>query len=151
MKHAVIHIRLATLDDAGFLLRLRNDPETRLNSHNTDPVEEAGHVVWLERNLKDPQVKIYIAALEGRPVGTVRVTAESTWKHFSWTVAPECRGQGYGHEMVNTVAGCTDGLLRAEVKVGNVSSQKIATKAGFILEHEKDGVRYYVLTTRSKA
>lgn len=141
-----MEIRLANPDDAAFLHRLRNDPETRLNSHNIGPVSWDDHVRWLDWNLKDQCVKIYIGASFGVDVGNVRVSEESTGRLFSWTIAPEHRGKGYGYALVRAVVNATGGRLKAEIKAGNIGSRLIAERAGFSLDHERNGILYYHIT-----
>lgn len=142
----MIHLRNANMQDAAFLHRLRNDLETRANSHNTAPTSWSDHVRWLDWNLKDQFVKIYIGVIFDADVGTVRVEEESTGKLFSWTIAPEHRGKGYGQALVKAVANATGGRLKAEIKAGNIGSQVIAERAGFVLDYEKSGILYYHIT-----
>ena len=66
----MIKIRPAKIDDAGFLFRLRNDPVTRDNSYTTDPVSMPDHMRWLDWNLKDQFVKLYISTIFGEDIGT---------------------------------------------------------------------------------
>ena len=142
---SVIHLRPATLDDADFMLRLRNDPETRLNSHNTAMIARADHMAWLADALKGDLIRIYVASVDERPVGTVRVDDAVTHKMLSWMVAPEPRGRGHGARMVRAVVDRTPELLRAEVKSFNVASRRIAERAGLLLDREADGVCRYAI------
>jgi len=142
----MIHLREATTEDAAFLHRLRNDPKTRANSHNTDIVSWDDHVRWLDWNLKDQLVKIYIGVIGGQNIGVVRVEEEATGKLFSWTISPEHRGKGYGQALVKAVVDAIEGRLKAEIKAGNIASRIIAERSGFILDYEKNEILYYHIT-----
>ncbi len=140
-------MRPATLGDADRLLAWRNDPAVRAASHSTGPVEAAGHRRWLERILADADRQLFIAEEDGVPVGSVRADADSGaggGKLLSWTVAPEARGRGVGKRMLAALLACLPGPVRAEVKVGNPASARIAAAAGLILDREAGGVLHFV-------
>jgi RimJ/RimL family protein N-acetyltransferase len=119
-------LRPATMDDAERLFAWRNDPETRAQSLTTDRVPWDDHVAWLERSLAMPERTLLIAEVAGTPVGTVRLDGEE----MSWTVAPEHRRKGYAKEMVR-LALPRDAT--AQIKRGNLASQKVARAAGLQL------------------
>lgn len=137
-------IRPATPDDAGILFAWRNDPATRAASHNTDEVALAGHLAWLESSLRMDGRKLYIAEVGGVAVGTVRVDYGEHDAELSWTVAPEARGNGHAKRMVSMVADELSGPIRAEVKVGNAASVKVAQAAGMALLREEAGVLHFL-------
>ena len=139
-------LRRATMADAHMLLRWRNDPATRAASHNTDEVSLDGHLRWLAATLENPRRDLWIAEDDG-PVGTVRADHSDGVAELSWTVAPERRGHGVGSRMVSLAASQIDGPIRAEVKVGNEASRKIAESAGMTLEREEGGVLYFARHT----
>ena len=138
-------LRPATPDDAQRLFEWRNDPVTRANSHNTAPILYADHLRWLDWNLKDPFVRIFIGMVNWIDIGTVRVEEENTGKLLSWTVAPDHRGNGYGLSLVKAVVAITPGKLKAEIHRHNAPSLKIAVGAGMTLDHETAGICYYTL------
>lgn len=120
-----MEIRPATMDDAQRLFDWRNDPLTRAMSINTEPVEWTGHVAWLERRLSRNAPMLFIAEIDGAPVGTFRIDADE----ISYTVAPEHRGRGAAKAMLQ-IAFARFGKLRAEIKPENVASIKAALAAG---------------------
>lgn len=107
------------------------------------------HVAWLERVLSNPDRRLFIAKHNGKPIGTVRSDFDGTSNELSWTIAPGSRGKGYGVEMVRRMVSLVARPVRAEVKVGNIASAKIAEAAGMKLEREEDGVLYYSLEATS--
>ncbi|MGA9658680.1 MAG: GNAT family N-acetyltransferase [Asticcacaulis sp.] len=142
----MIHLRPAVLEDAEFLFRLRNDAETRRASLHTDAVSWPDHTGWLDRQLKDQPVKIYIGMAGHEPVGTVRFEYVSTDRILSWTVAPEHRGKGIGKPMVEAlIRGLAGGRLKAQIKPDNLASRRIAESVGMMLEGQTDALCVYVL------
>lgn len=117
-------IRPATMDDAELLYAWRNDPVTRQNSINPEPVEWAGHVSWLGKRLSLEAPGLFIA-VTSEPVGTVRIDGDE----ISYTVAPEHRGKGIATKML-TLARERFGAKEAQIKTENLASISAATKAG---------------------
>ncbi len=89
-----LHLRPATLDDAKILFDWRNDSETRKHSGNQKEISWNEHLSWF--NSKPDSRLIYIAEVNGIPVGTIRANENE----LSWTVAPEARGQNLGKAIV---------------------------------------------------
>ena len=136
-------LRKAKMPDLELLYEWRNHPNTRNASHNTNKITPAEHENWLQTSLTNPDRSIYIAEENGCPIGTVRVDRCEEVFELSWTVAPESTGRGIGKRIVREVADKIKGQIRAEIKVGNTASKRIAEYAGLRLEHEKDGILYY--------
>lgn len=122
--------RLAKLEDADVLLQWRNDLQTRVSSRNMDIVKIDGHRKWLAAVLQDSKRHLYVVECEGVLVGTVRIDEQNGMSELSWTVAPEHRGKGLGKRMVLKLASSVERPIYAEVKKGNVASEKIALHAG---------------------
>jgi len=118
-------LRPANIDDAERLFNWRNDPLTRAMSINTAPVEWDGHIGWLKRRLSLPAPNLYVAEVDGVPVGTVRVDDDE----ISYTVAPERRGKGFATQML-IAARRQFGSLCAEIKRENEASIRAAVSAG---------------------
>ncbi len=138
-----LSIRPATLQDAELLLQWRNDPVTRQASHQTAEIAWSEHLDWLTRSLANPSRRIFIVEENKVPVGTVRVDESEGVSELSWTVAAVGRGRGIGKRMVALVAHRLKGPIRAEVKVGNEASRRIAESAGMHFDHERDGVWHF--------
>jgi RimJ/RimL family protein N-acetyltransferase len=148
-------LRPATLGDAAFLLRLRNDPETRANSFNDAEVTEEGHLIWLARSLESPDRQLYVAEVDGIPVGTIlaevdgipvgtiRADKGTGATELSWTVAPEHRGKRHGSTMLKVLKSRIPGGLVAHIKPSNAASRSMAVGAGFRLYRLRDGAYEY--------
>jgi RimJ/RimL family protein N-acetyltransferase len=130
--------------DAGRLLTWRNDPVTRGNSHVAPAIDAEEHGRWLASTLSNSERQLWIAEVDGQPVGTVRVDHDDAGYRLSWTVAPEARSQGIGKRMVADIVGRLGSVpVRAEVKAGNIASVQVAEHAGLKLQFERDGVLFF--------
>src|SRR5712671_2099135 len=91
-----------TWDDSADLLRWRNDPVTRANSHSTGEVSQEDHDAWMTACMSPshPKGQVWIADVDGTSVGVIRVNPEC---EVSITVAPEHRGKGYSKQMLKQV------------------------------------------------
>ena len=130
-----MNLRPASIDDAKTLFDWKNDPVTRSNSRNTGMTEWDGHVKWLQRTVNGevPTRRLYVAELDGVPVGTVRADQheDGAWE-LSYTVAPDYRGRGIGKAMVVQFAReVLPGVkMICEIYKGNISSERIAAALG---------------------
>jgi RimJ/RimL family protein N-acetyltransferase len=147
--HGTLHLRPATLADAGILLAWRNDAATRLASHNGAVVTLDEHRAWLSASLVNPDRRIWLACRGPEPVGTVRAdrtpapppgSFETT---LSWTVSPDHRGGGTGRAIVALAVQAVTGPLHAEVRLGNTASARIAQSVGLQFDGEHQGVLHF--------
>ncbi|WP_286765826.1 UDP-2,4-diacetamido-2,4,6-trideoxy-beta-L-altropyranose hydrolase [Rhodopirellula sp. UBA1907] len=123
-------LRPATYEDWRILLEWRNDPETRSASRQSKSVTETDHCQWLKTILACDANQMMIAEVNGQPVGTVRLDGTDP-SVISWTVAPNCRGKGYGKQMVKLMIRNTDRRINAVARTSNLGSCRIAIAAGF--------------------
>jgi RimJ/RimL family protein N-acetyltransferase len=130
-------LRPAETSDARLLLTWRNDPGTRRWTETGEIVPWPTHVTWLGEVLVSPRQHLLIAEAGGEPVGTARFVnhGDDMWE-IGYTVAPECRGQGFGTKLVATALefaketmGPTE--IRAAVDSGNEASVALLRRLGF--------------------
>src|SRR5690554_1334050 len=139
--------RNANIEDARLLFDCRNDPTTRANSRSAAELALDAHVSWLKETLDNPMRRLFIAEQDGQPIGIVRADQETDeLVELSWTVAPEARGRGVASQMVqlaiNEVLGSCS--VRAEVKIGNEPSIRIAKAAGMqVTKQEGEMLHFY--------
>ena len=74
-------LRPATFNDESLLLQWRNEPQARANSSYSGEVTPEGHKAWLQRIMLDNETHLYIAEIEGIPIGQGRI--ERAWKAYS--------------------------------------------------------------------
>jgi len=136
--------RSATLDDAELLLKWRNNLETRLASINSDMISKEDHIKWFTKLITKNNIILLIAEKNNKPVGTIRIEIKNNIKELSWTVAPAQRGKGIGKLMLYEIVRQLNGNLIAKIKKENIPSVKMAEYAGFKLDHESDGLLFYI-------
>lgn len=141
--NTTLSLRLAKLDDAGILLEWRNNPATREASHNTVLISETEHIQWFKNILANENRTLYVAEIDGVLVGTVRMDWDTSGYELSWTVSPDMRGTGIGKAMVCKLANQISQSIRAEIKVGNIPSVRIAEGAGMVFQSENNGILHY--------
>jgi len=139
-------LRRATIEDAEVIFEWRNDPVTRLSSHNTEAIDFSSHVAWFRATLENPMRQLLIAEQDGVPVGTVRTDYDANGSaELSWTIAPGARGQGIAKHMVKAVADevAKKCVVKAEVKVGNTASVKVAEAAGMQMARQDGEILHF--------
>lgn len=128
-----LKLRKATMDDAGFLLSLKNDATMRkfaVVSH--EKIKKADHIKWLKMNVGS----IFIIRKWGEDIGMFRIANGEV----SINIAPIARGQGIGSKVLKKF--CPKGVW-AKIVDGNVASMRIFLKNGFeIVDHKEN---YYIL------
>ena len=151
-------LRPATDADEGLLLEWRNEPETRRQSLQQAPVSPEQHARWFRDRLARPsECRIYIAEIEGAPVGQARVDLMGEGRgEISVAVAVASRGRGLGRALIAkaTEAAAADlgaGSVVAVVRRENAASLRAFEAAGYGEPRaaERDGEPVFVLTWRA--
>lgn len=127
-------LRPMTMDDAEFMLELKNYPETRqfaIMSHEEIKLED--HLKWLAHHVHEFKV---IVSETKNPVGAVRVHE----KEISIWIDRNYWGKGIATKTINTVA---EKGHWARIVDGNVGSFRAFTKAGFYPVFHAEN--YYIL------
>jgi UDP-2,4-diacetamido-2,4,6-trideoxy-beta-L-altropyranose hydrolase len=94
-------LRPISMDDAQHLFDWANDPATRKNSFNSEPILWAAHVEWLQKKLTDSSARLFMLELDGVVCGHIRYQLEKTGDALlSFVVAPGFRGMGIGDALV---------------------------------------------------
>jgi RimJ/RimL family protein N-acetyltransferase len=122
-------LRVATADDLPFLLRLRNDPETRQWSRTTEEISEAEHRDWFEKTTD----RIFVAELDSgdERIGTVRFVRHPHELEMGIVIAPEHRGKGYAARMISAGIENAWAPVVAYVREDNLKSLSAFKRAGF--------------------
>lgn len=148
-----LRLRLATAADSDRLLAWRNDPAAIRWSVTGSAVERAEHATWFATRLDDPGCRLWIAEVDGEPVGQVRIDVADGIGTVSLAVAPSYRGRGLAPALlmalideVATEVQVTG--LRAIVHPDNVRSVRAFTTAGFTEAGTEDA---FTVFTRPQA
>lgn len=151
-------LRPMTMDDADFMLELKNDPITREFAILThDEIQRDAHIAWLEKHLHEFQV---IQEFRDRNIGAVRVqdvtipTPPGYAKTYSGSdlevsiwIASKYRGCGWGSDALRSVRKMR---MSAKIVIGNVPSMRAFIKAGFHPEKLVDNT-YYIFRYYDKS
>lgn len=117
-----------TLDDADFMLELKNYPETRKFALQTsEEIKKEDHYKWLPNNLQYFQVIEFKDSLmyKTASVGAIRIQDNevSIWLHR------DARGKGLALIALNSVK--QEGMT-AKICTGNLPSLRAFIRAGFL-------------------
>ena len=133
--------RPATMDDADFLLRLRNDPATVAASRQQRPVEKTDHLAWLAMAICNPAITLSVAVVGSLRVGTVRLDHRECpggcATEVSLTVAPSMRGQGLARHLILSAMDVNPYQCRrwsAEARRENIPSLWAFLSAGWLID-----------------
>jgi RimJ/RimL family protein N-acetyltransferase len=139
----VVTLRPAGAEDAAQLYAWRVDVETAHQSVGPPPPTFAAHREWLDTQLRDPGVALFVAHDAERRVdiGVVRLERRDDETELSITVAPEQRGRGYSHDLIARGVDAA-GAVRvvARVKPRNERSLRAFRSSGFAGGTERDGL-----------
>jgi UDP-2,4-diacetamido-2,4,6-trideoxy-beta-L-altropyranose hydrolase len=95
----LLKLRPATAGDDNLLYEGRNARATRLASHDTRPLQWPAHLAWLHATLADPRRALFVAEVEGQPIGMLRYDRHPTEPgraEVSLYLFEACLGQGWG-------------------------------------------------------
>lgn len=135
-------LRPATFADEQILLEWRNEPQARANSSFTGEILPEMHKAWLTRIILENETHLYIAEVDGIPIGQGRI--ERAWKAYSkkmdsaligYSIDVNHRGKGYGKQLAGKLVNLAKnthgyGLVMCRIKRGNMCSVKVAIDAG---------------------
>jgi RimJ/RimL family protein N-acetyltransferase len=135
----VVRVRPAGLEDRDVLLAWRNDPTAYQWYRDATPVDGAAHDAWLGRLLARGEDTLWVAELEGIPVGSVRLDLhEDGAADVSIVVDAGHRGHGTGRLLLAWVEEQSPRLgvsvLVALVQQDNAPSRTLFEGAGYTLQ-----------------
>lgn len=135
------------LIEKNMLYKWCNDSECRKNSLQTHKITYEEHCAWFKNKMEDKNCYMYIAKVEDRPVGQIRVDIQNNEGLISYSVAKEYRGNGIGKEMLSSIEEQSEicdlvDYLVATVKKDNIGSRRCFEKIGYKGSLNKDVYRY---------
>ena len=151
-------LRRAVGEDARTLLEWANDPVTRQNSFQTEPIAWETHVAWFERKLTQDHCAFFIAEDGDQAVGTIRFElGDADTAEVSFSLAPAARGRGLAAKMLRLASftALDEGFCQSVtgwVKSTNLASITAFERAGFeirrrAMQHDTESVEF--MATRS--
>lgn len=132
-----VGLRLAEERDCQLLWELRNDPQTRASSFQTEVIPLEDHQRWFSKALVSADTRIFVVQEpSGRSIGYVRFYFRDGNAEVSVSIEPGSRGKGLGAEAVRMASDrllSEDGIQRvvAYIKPANSASVQAFQRAGF--------------------
>lgn len=134
-------IRPLAAADGAALLAWRNDPSAYRWFRDSRPLTDSEHDAWMSSRLADDRVSVWVAVLDGVPLGCVRLDPEPDGSaEVSIVVDPTRRGMGVGGRLLDhciaKARGRQLGTVVAEIHSGNAASLALFTGRGFTVAGE---------------
>lgn len=141
--------RKATEGDMLLYFKWANDPMTRLQSFQPDPIQIEDHRAWYRKKMADPKVMMYIMQYKGKPVGQIRFSINGV-ALLSYSIDPEQRGKSFGTYMVQQAIKELEKDLERPINVvgyvkkDNLASNKALSNLGFksIKSDQETSIKY---------
>lgn len=140
----MINLRKVTIEDAGNLLKWKNEEDTRKNSIVTgEMIKLEDHLVWLKKTLEDPSIDFWIIEDDGLPMGDLRLNHGRTETEISIRLDKASRGKGLATAVVGMVE-CSNKLV-AKIVAHNLASMRVFISNGYKpYEYIQGEVNYYI-------
>jgi RimJ/RimL family protein N-acetyltransferase len=139
-------IRNAEIRDIIFLWRLRNEPEVRKNSFNSQPVRFLEHLIWFTKTLKSSKRILLIINDNENKIGQIRfdLSANADEADISLSISDKYRNQSYTSWAIETGSKrlLNDFIqinkIVAKVKHSNLASQRALVVSGYVFKEAND-------------
>jgi UDP-2,4-diacetamido-2,4,6-trideoxy-beta-L-altropyranose hydrolase len=140
----LVAARSVHLGDAKLLYRWQCHPETRKHSFNTSIPSWDEHCAWLEGNLANCSVALFVIDINDRPCSCLRLDwSERGRAEVSIYVAPNSHGLGVGTKSLSMLRRMYPSLIiDARILLENHASIKLFKKCNFVQEGDEHYVSY---------
>lgn len=136
-----LELRQVTLEDADYLLKLRNEPTTQQASINSREVGIQEHESWLNSKLSDSSCQFFIGVHDSRKIGFIRADERNSSLEISLAVSPEHRGLGYCEKLLMSLIEINPSTaFTAKIKEANKASMACFKKVGFEVKFTEAGI-----------
>ena len=132
-----IIVRPASFDDVDLLFHWRNLPEIIKLSSSRRSVSWPEHTSWLSSSLESDCIKIFIAQVNGVPIGQVRLEFGNSIAWLSIYLLPAFCGMGYGTYLIKLITSQAQDYfpkissVDAVIRNDNIRSISSFSRAGF--------------------
>ena len=136
-----IALRPASAADAELLHAWRNDERARRHFFDPSAVSFADHLQWLQKCLRDPERRLFLALDQGVPAGCLRLDLRDHVAEISFYVNPDRYGEGIGTAILRAARDWTlanlPGVRRLSGSVlqSNRASHAAFAAAGYARSH----------------
>ena len=145
MYSELLNFRNVRFDDAKTLLAWRNDPEVRSLSFHNARIKIQEHEQWLTKSLAMPgRILLMAEDQQGNPIGKVQIDFtcdQMSSVTIGIVVGLENRSRGLGTVLIEKattalfIAEKNVQQIVAQIKPGNLASERAFRKAGFVSKH----------------
>lgn len=133
MNNIALNIKLRSVKkkDFDFILKIRNEEETRQACHDTSVISTEIHQNYMEKISNDKNCFQWIITLDKLDIGHVKIINEE----FGYMIKKEYRGKGIGSKTFELVCKQAEKMgmkkLYVTIKINQSIPLKIALKIGF--------------------
>jgi RimJ/RimL family protein N-acetyltransferase len=129
-----VWLRPATAADVDVTYEWQCQPETRRFGRNSAVPTLPEHEAWFAARLRNPESLLSVIMCDGEPVGTLRLDLQgSSTYEISIVVSSARHGRGLGLAALELARRLVpEAQIRAEILPGNVRSEALFTKAGYL-------------------
>ncbi|WP_025763236.1 UDP-2,4-diacetamido-2,4,6-trideoxy-beta-L-altropyranose hydrolase [Dyadobacter tibetensis] len=141
-------IRDARAADAKLYFDWANEPETRLNSLNTEAIKWEDHCQWFSNRIDRQDFRFYIFEINGIPVGQVRFDIQEGIATINYSIDKCYRGIGIGSPLLELAINQLKTDFQEYIKIcgivkyANVSSAKVFRNLGFQETKHPDFIQF---------
>ena len=154
---AAVAMRAAVASDASTLFEWVNRPDSLAAKLRTpEPVTWERHRAWLRARLHDGDTRIWIAEIDGRPIGQVRVQRGQVGTEVDIFVEAGARNLGIGRDLLAWLARRCGAewpgtALIARVKPANRASRRLFAAAGYEMAEAREDHLVYRLVPEGES
>ncbi len=140
LQNETVRLRKVREEDCELIYQWINDPEVRSRSFQPHIITPEEHRNWFSSIIGDPGILYFIAIDEhDHPVGQARFRIECDHAVISVLIEPASRNKGMGFLVIGIATRklftlTHVGEVNAFIKMGNESSLRAFTKAGYSCE-----------------
>jgi len=126
----MLELREATMDDMALVYHWRNDPITRRDSHQQEPIPWEGHEAWYTERLSESPDTMWVAYYNKQPIGYGRCDDRVNYRSLiSVALDVAWRRRGYGVSLIQlTTKKITK---RGRIPVAHIFPANVASIAAF--------------------
>jgi len=124
-------VRPATLLDSRRIWEIRNDPSSRIYSHDSEIIPFEHHNAWYsEKYFQSNRNKCYVVVEDGYVIGYCRIDLSGDIYLVSIGIDRAYRNRGYGYLLLSAAIKGRQKLV-AYIFKNNLASQQLFKKVGF--------------------
>jgi len=139
-----IIIKKASVKDASFFYKLRNEKTARKNSFNSKNIKYYDHLKWYKKKLKKKNTIFLVAVINNsQKIGTVRYETKKIFTSISINISKKFRNLGFGSKILEKSEKFLKKklIIISKIKNNNKASLKIFKKNNYkVLKKNKDSI-----------